>query len=450
MEHAPAVGGLQERQLVAGRYRLTARHREDETTEVWRAFDEPGNHVVILAFLRDRGPASRDRFVTEARRIAMQPPTVTRVADVHDDADWTFIVYEDVVPGSAAELSDDSLIGHGLIGLKTVINLRDPALIDKRLLVESASEVASAARARLAEVHLDEARLKTIAAEARSLLDRVVVDGRALLEGVDPSSFGSVIERGSVAVQRLTMLRLRARVPTLPSPSLPSLSLPRFSLPTPRVRSPRVAAPHVEKVVRPAPAPHAPRGPRFGGGPVFHVRWGRVLFRGLSLALIATFAATFPPDLAANLAADLKGEFDARLDHALQPAPPAAPALTRATFELPPLSAYGAAFETQAPYPTAKPNAPVEWVVALRNTGSAGWYKGIDGAQASLALPDGTNAAVQSTQFVGPGQVGWFVIHVRAAAQVGAYKLPLTPHIDGRGPLPDLGIFATVTVSTAP
>jgi len=180
------------------------------------------------------------------------------------------------------------------------------------------------------------------------------------------------------------------------------------------------------------------------------VRWGRVLFRGLSLALIATFVATFPQDLAANLAADLKSEFDTKLDQVLQPAPPAAPQLARASFELPPLSAYGATFETQAPYPTARPNGPVEWVVALRNTGSVGWYKGIDGAQASLVLSDGTNAAVQSTPYVGPGQVGWFVIHVRASAVPGAYKLPLTPRIDGRGPLPDLGIFATVTVSTAP
>ncbi len=444
-ELAPAEISLQEGQLVAGRYRLTARHREDTTNEVWRAFDESGQNVVILAFLRDRSPASRERFVTEARRIAMQPPTVMRVADIHDDTDGTFIVYEDLVAQA-----DDRSLGHGLSGLRTVINLRDPALIDKRLLVESASEVAAAARSRLAEVRLDEARLNTTVAQARALLDRVVVEARALLEGVDPSGLGSVLERGSLAAQRLAILRLHVRAPTLPTLSLPRLSLPRFSLPTPRVRSPRVAAPHVEKVVRPAPAPRASRAPRFGGGPVLHVRWGRVLFRGLSLALIATFAATFPPDLAANLAADLRSEFDTKLDQLLQPAPTAAPALTRATFELPPLSAYGAAFETQAAYPTARPNGPVEWVVALRNTGSVGWYKGIDGAQASLALPDGTNAAVQSTPFVGPGQVGWFVVHVRASPVPGAYKLPLTPRIDGRGPLPDLGIFATVTVQTGP
>ncbi len=391
-EHAAAEGGLQERQLVAGRYRLTARHHEDETTDVWRGFDEPGNHVVILTFLRDRSPASRDRFVTEARRMALQPPTVMRIAGIHDDADLTFIVYEEVVPGSSTELTDESSIGHGLSGLRTVIGLRDPALIDSRLLMESATEFAASARSRLAEVRLDEARLKTIAAQARPLLDRVVVEARALLEGIDPSGLASVLAR----------------------------------------------------------EPRAPRAPRFGGRPVIRVRWGRVLFRGLSLGLIATFAATFPPELAANLATNLRSEFDTRLEQVLQPAPPAAPTLARATFELPPLSAYGATFETQGAYPTARPNGPVEWVVALRNTGSVGWYKGIDGAQASLALPDGTNAAVQSTPFVGPGQVGWFVIHVRASAEVGAYKLPLRPQIDGRGPLPDLGIFATVTVSTKP
>src|SRR6266481_3534876 len=238
MERAPAEGGLQERQVVAGRYRLTARHHEDETTEVWRAFDEPGNHVVVLAFLRDRSTASRERFVAEARRIAMQPPTVTRVADIHDDADGTFIVYEDVVPGSTAELSDSS-IGHGLSGLRTVIGLRDPALIDSRLLMESASEFAASARSRLAEVRLDEAQLNTIVAQARALLARIVVEARALLEGIDPSGLGSVFERGPVVAQRLTNLRLH-----VPAPTLPKLSLPRWSMPAPRVRrSPQVAAP---------------------------------------------------------------------------------------------------------------------------------------------------------------------------------------------------------------
>jgi hypothetical protein len=125
-------------------------------------------------------------------------------------------------------------------------------------------------------------------------------------------------------------------------------------------------------------------------------------------------------------------------------------ALAPAPFELPPLAAYGAVFESQGPYPTASPNATVDWVVALRNTGSAGWYRGIDGAQAALALPDGTGVAVQSTEYVAPGQVGWFIVHLKARAEPGTYTVTLLPRIDGRGPLPDLGIYAVVTVTKNP
>jgi hypothetical protein len=103
-------------------------------------------------------------------------------------------------------------------------------------------------------------------------------------------------------------------------------------------------------------------------------------------------------------------------------------------------------FETQAKYPTVPPNATVEWVVALRNTGSAGWYRGVAGAQAALALTDGTEVAVQTTPYVAPGQIGWFIARFRAPAAPGAHAVPLFPRIDGRGELPNLGIFALVTV----
>jgi hypothetical protein len=124
----------------------------------------------------------------------------------------------------------------------------------------------------------------------------------------------------------------------------------------------------------------------------------------------------------------------------------ASPKLAPAPFEVPPLTAYRAAFESQASYPTVSPNATVEWVVALRNTGSAGWYRGIAGAQASLALADGTEAAVQTTAYVAPGQVGWFIVHFRAPGGPGTHAVALLPRIDGRGDLPNLGIYALVTV----
>lgn len=124
----------------------------------------------------------------------------------------------------------------------------------------------------------------------------------------------------------------------------------------------------------------------------------------------------------------------------------APPKLKPAQFELPPLSAYRATFETQASYPTVPPNATVEWVVALRNTGSVGWYRGVAGAQAGLALTDGTEVAVQTTAYVAPGQVGWFIARFRAPAGPGTHSVALFPRIDGRGELPDLGILALVTV----
>jgi hypothetical protein len=120
--------------------------------------------------------------------------------------------------------------------------------------------------------------------------------------------------------------------------------------------------------------------------------------------------------------------------------------LVPAQFDLPPLSAYRATFETQASYPTVPPNATVEWVVALRNSGSAGWYRGVAGAQAALALTDGTEVAVQTTPYVAPGQVGWFIARFRAPAGPGTHTVALFPRIDGRGELPDLGILALVTV----
>jgi hypothetical protein len=124
----------------------------------------------------------------------------------------------------------------------------------------------------------------------------------------------------------------------------------------------------------------------------------------------------------------------------------APPKLAPAQFELPPLNAYRAVFETQAKYPTVPPNATVEWVVALRNTGSAGWYRGVAGAQAALALTDGTEVAVQTTAYVAPGQIGWFIARFRAPGAPGAHAVPLFPRIDGRGELPNIGIYALVTV----
>ena len=74
---APAVATRQERQLIAGRYRLASFHRGDESTEVWRALDETTTRVVSLEFLRESDPASKERFLGSA------PPRSGRAAVCH-------------------------------------------------------------------------------------------------------------------------------------------------------------------------------------------------------------------------------------------------------------------------------------------------------------------------------------------------------------------------------
>jgi hypothetical protein len=174
---------------------------------------------------------------------------------------------------------------------------------------------------------------------------------------------------------------------------------------------------------------------------------GRIRVHPAVVAVVIALLA-----LIAFVASPLDDALVSALRSATASSPTAAPTggLSPAPFEVPPLAAYGAAFEAQGAYPTTTPNGTIEWVVALRNTGSAGWYRGIEGAQAALALPDGTGVAVQSTAYVAPGQVGWFVAHFRARAEPGTYNVELLPRIDGRGSLANLGIYAVVTVSKNP
>jgi hypothetical protein len=461
--NAPVVEGRQERQLIAGRYRLASFHRGDETTEVWRALDESTTQVVSLEFLRNTDPEGKEHFLAGARRLAsVQQPSVMRVAAIHDDNDGTFIVFEHLVhipvplewlkpveqpvsvaspvlPAAAdnvepsptpaeiptvaaatdappAEVSNERPSDRGLGMLTFALHAREFSLIDVPLLTESAFELLAIIRSEVAATRLDPTVLSDLRAYRPNL--SLLVSPFALIGG---------------ALRRITTMR--------PSVGIPR---PKVSRPEP-VRAPRVKA--VKAPKQPAP-PRAPAAPRVSSGRGLRVRWGRVLTRGLSLGILAAILIALPSELIGNvgtMASDLTVAIRDRLA-AMAPTP----TLQRASFELPPLSAYSATFEAQAPYPHANPNGTVEWVVALRNTGSVGWYRGIDGAQASLALADGTTAGVQTTDFVGPGQVGWFVVHFPAPSQAGTSKVPLLPRIDGRGALPDLGIYATVTVSPNP
>ena len=85
---------------------------------------------------------------------------------------------------------------------------------------------------------------------------------------------------------------------------------------------------------------------------VLHVRWGRVLSRGLSLGLLAAVVIALPPETVTSLETGLRSS----VDQGLRAVGPTQSGLARASFDVPPLSAYSAAFESQAPYPKARPN----------------------------------------------------------------------------------------------
>ncbi len=495
----PVAAGRGEGQLIAGRYRLASFHRGDERTEVWRAHDESGDREVTLEFLRDREPAGRERYAAEARRMAAHAaPTAVRVAAIHDDAEATFVVFEHLVEVNAPANANGAGVGKALRTIKvteeapvattieppkieppkteppktepllrpempiivasapevptpvassespsdevfgtlvSALRTRKLSPADVALLKERATEITAVLRAWIEDLHLEDIRLDLVVAEARALLERAVDETRVLIDRTDTSVLRSAFARASVASRGLASIQPRLHLPAPPRIRIPA---PHVSRP-PRVRTARVKVP----VVKTPAMPRAARAPR---RPLVRVRWGRVLSRGLTLGVLAVVVMSLPPELTAKIENELRSTL-AQVSRAVAPSESG---LARATFELPPLSAYGATFESQAPYPTASPNGTVEWVVALRNTGSVGWYRGIDGAQASLALADGTSAGVQSTPYVGPGQVGWFVVHFRAQSQPGTYNVAFLPRIDGRGPLRDLGIHATVTVSANP
>jgi hypothetical protein len=458
----PAVADHQERQLVAGRYRLASFHRGDEITEVWRALDESTTQVVSLEFLRDSDPSEKERFLAGARRLAsVQQPSVMRVAAIHDDPGMTFIVFEHLVhipvplewlkpvdePASllspevpTANVNTESSLtpvvaaatdvpvsnvptegstDRGLSLLTYAIRVRELSLIDTALLTESAYELLAIVQAELKAIRLDPTVLSDMRAYRPNF--SFLLSPFALFGG---------------AARRVT---------TRPSAAIPT---PRVSEPK-EARPPRMKAVKPPKEAKPPRAAAVPRAPRVSSGRGLRVRWGRVLTRGLSLGVLAAILIALPSEMIGNVGT-MANDLTVAIREKLATMTPPTPTLQRASFELPPLSAYGATFERQAPYPIASPNATVEWVVALRNTGSVGWYRGIDGAQASLALADGTTAGVQTTDFVGPGQLGWFIVHFPAPSQAGTAKVVLLPQIDGRGSLPDLGIYATVTVSPNP
>lgn len=299
---------------------------------------------------------------------------------------------------------------------------------------------------------VDEASRLTADIRKGLRLDALLTAARALVpQNMDTSAVTSLVDRMTPLVDRVTSLfdelaALIGRVTAQARELAGGASATRAGS-APRVRAPRASKP--AKRERPGASAALPtfKLPRidaaaFAGPLIAHLPRNRMVRGAGALILLAIVVVASPLDDAIGSALASRS--------GASPTVASLGGLERAPFEVPPLSAYGAAFESQGAYPTTTPSGTVEWVVALRNTGSAGWYRGIEGAQAALAMPDGTGVAVQSTPYVGPGQVGWFVVHFRARAELGTYTVQLLPRIDGRGPLADLGVFAVVTVAKNP
>jgi uncharacterized protein YkwD len=122
---------------------------------------------------------------------------------------------------------------------------------------------------------------------------------------------------------------------------------------------------------------------------------------------------------------------------------------------------YHGAWAAQSPDVTLSPGQTATLVVALRNTGYRGWYRGSPGQQANLgtadpldvprwdlnyAWPSASRIATTTTSYVGPGQLGWFQFQVRAPSSPGSYVLRVRGVIDGTTWLEDPGIYWTITV----
>jgi hypothetical protein len=122
---------------------------------------------------------------------------------------------------------------------------------------------------------------------------------------------------------------------------------------------------------------------------------------------------------------------------------------------------YHATWAGQSSDVTLTPGQTTSLVVALRNTGYRGWYRGNAGQQANLGTadpldtqrwdldfgwPSASRLATTTTEYVGPGQVGWFQFQVKAPANPGSYVLRVRGVIDGATWLEDPGVYWTITV----
>ena len=133
---------------------------------------------------------------------------------------------------------------------------------------------------------------------------------------------------------------------------------------------------------------------------------------------------------------------------------------------------FHASWYGQSGYMTLCPGDTMTAVVAMYNSGSAGWVKAFLGQVAYLGTwvptpgqdqpsvlggdgqlgspstgwPRYNRVAVQPADYVGPNQVSWFQFAVKAPATPGTYTLYIRPLIEGAQWMEDYGIYWQITV----
>lgn len=435
---APAAGAL-----VAGRYRLDAHIGAGGSADVWSARDERRDRLVTLKILRARDDLElRRQFLAEASRLrTIDHPNVVPVLGILDALGVTLIVFATVAGvaldehvAASAPLTAREVASIVLQLANALEAIHDRGLV--HLDVKPANIVVDADR----RMHLIDLGIAEPIGHAPSVIRgtrRYVAP--ELLRGAPATRAADVYGLALVAREVLLCTSESARVSRVLRRGLDPDPLRRY----PRARtlalalavavlvddeSSAIRSRIVAAQARIAALASAVRriGATASGVP------GRRTRAVVAYAVAGAFvAALVIPPVVPAVARD---------------ASPVSAPLSPATFPLPTIAAYRAEFVAEAPYPASRPGERVDWVVALRNTGSAGWYRGVEGAQAALAPADGGLAAIQTTSYVGPGQIGWFIMRSRAPTIPGRYLVTLIPRIDGLGPLKDLGIYVVITV----
>ncbi len=441
--------------VLLGRYRLVSLMGSGGTADVWAAHDEKKDRTVTIKLLRERDdPQARRRFLDEGLWLeAIEHRGIVRALGRHDATGLTLIVFEHiqgmtlaerlrqgpVAPREAAAIVRQlasalgALHAHGVLhmdlkpaniimsddGRVRLIDLGIADLIGNTPEVVRGTPGYAAPEVRAGQAPTQATDVYGLALVARELLGVVAEDPKVatvLKFGLypDPAKRPSSASRFALALSAIILTReggslardagARARVELSAALDAVDELRPADWRPSTIVASAR----EIGRRLRDASQ--------------------RIAYAGVAVVLVAIVLAI--PRISSTVA-DVSSN--------------GASGAARA-FAIPPLSSYGAAYEWEAPFPTAMAGLQVDWVLQLRNTGSAGWFADHDGARATIALADGRTVATQSTPYVGPGEVATFNVRFVAPNTPGVHRFPMRLVIAGAGSTPDIGLYADVNV----